>query len=120
MTARYVMVSRDDETLICERCLLAESAWLRVRGLLGRDDLPEGDGILLRPASSIHMFFMRFPIDAVFLDRELNVLRIRAGLAPWRVAAKRRACSVLELPAGSCARRGVHEGDRLRIKLREC
>ena len=62
--------------------MLAESLWLRMRGLLGRDQLADGEGLLLRPASSIHMFFMRFPIDAVFLDRELNVLRVRAELAP--------------------------------------
>ena len=59
------------------------------------------------------MFFMRFPIDAVFLDRELRVLRVAAALKPWRMASKRGAKAVLELPAGRCARVGVTEGDRL-------
>jgi uncharacterized membrane protein (UPF0127 family) len=61
------------------------------------------------------MFFMRFPIDAVFLDRELRVLRVAADVKPWRVASKRGAKSVLELPAGRCARVGVCEGDVLTL-----
>jgi uncharacterized membrane protein (UPF0127 family) len=59
------------------------------------------------------MFFMRFPIDAAFVDRDLRVLRVKANLTPWRIASKRGAKAVLELPAGTCERRGVVEGDRL-------
>jgi uncharacterized membrane protein (UPF0127 family) len=86
-----------------------------MKGLLGRGDLPRGEGILLSPASSIHMAFMRFPIDAVFLAHDLTVLKVVRDLAPWRMASKRRAHSVLELPAGTCERSGVREGDRLTI-----
>ena len=64
-------------------------------------------GILLRPASSIHMAFMRFPIDAVFLARDLTVLKVVNDLAPWRMASKLRAHSVLELPAGTCERNEI-------------
>ena len=99
--------------MLCERSLLADGPWLRMKGLLGRADLPDGEGILLRPASSIHMFFMRFGIDAVFLTRDLTVLRVVSNLAPWRMAAKRGAYAVLELPRGTCAAKGVLEGDRL-------
>ena len=93
--------------------MVADSYWLRLRGLLGRSGLDDEEGILLRPASSIHMFFMRFAIDAVFLDRELRVLKIAAQLRPWRMASKRGARSVLELPAGRCEHTGLREGDRL-------
>ena len=82
-------------------------------GLARPGSLDEDEGILLQPGGSIHMFFMRFPIDAVFLDRELRVLRVAADLKPWRMASKRGAKAVLELPAGRCARAGVREGDRL-------
>jgi uncharacterized protein len=84
-----------------------------MRGLLGRKSLPSGQGILLRPASSVHTAFMRFAIDAVFLDRELRVLKVAADLRPWRTAARRKAHAVLELPAGEAARRGLEPGDRL-------
>ena len=81
---------------------------------LGRD-LPAGSGLLIRPTNSIHTFFMRYPIDAVFLDREDRVLRVASELAPWRLAAARRARSVLELAAGECARRGLEPGDALEL-----
>src|ERR1700726_339790 len=89
-----------------------------MRGLIGREGLPAGEGLLLSPAPSIHTAFMRFSIDALFLDRDLRVLDIVESLPPWRVAVKRRARSVLELPAGECARRGVEVGDRLELRER--
>lgn len=98
---------------MCERCLLAETALTRMRGLLGRRELPTGDGILLKPASSVHMAFMRFAIDAVFLDADLRVVKIAADLRPWRAAAARGAKSVLEIASGESARRGLSVGDRL-------
>jgi hypothetical protein len=86
-----------------------------MRGLLGRDELEQGEGLLLRPASSIHTFFMRFPIDAVFLDRELAVVGIEDSITPWRAASQRGAKAVLELPAGESSRRGLAVGDRLML-----
>src|ERR687887_277481 len=74
-----------------------------MRGLLGRGGLERGEGLLLQPAGSIHTFFMRFPIDAVFLDRGLRVVGLAPELAPWRLAARRHAHSVLELAAGGKA-----------------
>src|SRR4051794_41265626 len=84
-----------------------------MKGLLGRGSLPSGEGILLKPASSVHMAFMRFAIDAVFLDRDMRVVKIASDLRPWRMAAARGAKSVLEIAAGEAARRGLSEGDRL-------
>ena len=94
---------------------MAATPLTRLRGLLGRKSLPSGEGILLRPAGSIHTFFMRFAIDAVFLDEDLRVLRIAADLRPWRAAGKRGAKAVLELPAGECARRGLEVGEQIRF-----
>ena len=113
MARTFSTVLTGDGNVVCENCLIAGSPWLRAKGLLGRRDLPEGEGILLRPASSIHMAFMRFPIDAVFLARDLTVLKVVNDLAPWRMASKLRAHSVLELPAGTCERNEIREGDRL-------
>jgi uncharacterized protein len=107
------VVQKEDGTVVCARCLVADSALARSKGLLGRAALDEDEGILLRPGGSIHMFFMRFAIDAVFLDRDMRVLRVAADLKPWRMASKRGAKAVLELPAGRCDRAGVQEGERL-------
>jgi uncharacterized membrane protein (UPF0127 family) len=101
--------------VVCEECLVAATPFTRLRGLLGRSSLPSGEGILLRPAASIHTFFMRFAIDAVFLDADLRVVGITADLRPWRAAGKRGAKAVLELPAGECARRGLEVGDQIRF-----
>jgi uncharacterized protein len=66
--------------------------------------------MLLRPASSIHTAFMRFPIDAVFLDRSDRVVKVASDLRPWRMAACRGARTVLELGAGEAARHGLRPG----------
>jgi uncharacterized membrane protein (UPF0127 family) len=105
-----VALANDDGHVVCERCLLAETSFARMRGLLGRSGLPSGEGMLLRPASSIHTAFMRFPIDAVFLDRADRVVKVAADLRPWRMAACRGARTVLELAAGEAARRGLRPG----------
>ena len=102
--------------MVCERCTVAATPLRRLKGLLGRAGLEPGEGLLIRPTSSIHMFFMRFPIDALFLDRELVVRKVVPELKPWRVAAARRAKSVVELAAGEAARRGVAAGDRLALE----
>ena len=100
-------------TVVCERCEVAESALARMRGLLGRSGLEPGTGMLIDAAPSVHMFFMRFPIDVVFLDRDRKVVGVRHGLRPWRVAGARRAVAALELPAGAAAAAGVEQGDVL-------
>jgi uncharacterized membrane protein (UPF0127 family) len=111
-----VTLERQDGSPVCERCLLAETPLARLRGLLGRAGLEQGEGILLRPASSIHMWFMRFAIDAVFLDREGNVLRVVERLRPWRVAACLGAKAVIELRAGECERVRLEAGDRVVVR----
>jgi uncharacterized protein len=108
-------LERQDGSPVCERCLLAETPLTRVKGLLGRRDLPIGEGIFIRPGSSIHMFFMRFPIDAVWVDKELTVVGVSSEVRPWRIAACKGAKGVFELPAGEAARRGVEVGDKLAL-----
>src|SRR5215210_9414806 len=110
---REVTLKRENGDVVCDRCVVADSPVSRMRGLLGRSELAPGEGILLRPASSIHTWFMRFPIDAVFLDRELRVVGISDDLKPWKTAGQRGAKAVLELPAGESARRGLKTGDLL-------
>lgn len=108
-----VTLRRPDGTVVCGRCVVASSPWRRMRGLLGRRELGTGEGILLRPASAIHCWFMRFAIDAVFLDEDLVVLKVAPDVQPWRMRSHRGAKAVLEVAAGEAARRGVEVGDQL-------
>jgi uncharacterized protein len=105
-----VALANGEGAVVCEHCLLAETVFARLRGLLGRSGLSAGEGMLLRPAASVHTAFMRFPIDAVFLDREDRIVKVAADLRPWRAAGCRGSRTVLELPAGEAARQGLRPG----------
>jgi uncharacterized protein len=108
-------LKRDDGTVVCERCTIADNPLRRMRGLLGRDGLESGEGLLLRPASAVHTYFMRFPIDVVFLDRSLVVVGISDSVDPWQARSRKGAKAVLELPAGESVRRGLAVGDQLEL-----
>jgi uncharacterized membrane protein (UPF0127 family) len=109
-----VEVTREtDRSAVCERCLVADRMTSRMRGLLGRRALAPGDGMVIRPAPSIHTFFMRFPIDAIFLARNGDVLKVANEVKPWRIRSARNAHAVLELAAGEAKVRNVSTGDRL-------
>jgi uncharacterized protein len=119
LVGRRKPVLRADGLVVCERCIVADSPLPRMRGLLGRRNLSSDEGVLLRPAGSIHTFFMRFPIDAVFLDREQRVVRVVPNLRPWRTAGVRKARAVLELAAGEAARVGMTPGSALRLEVND-
>ena len=109
-------LTREDGTEVATHVTIAGSVWSRFVGLMGRRELPAGHGLCIRPCSSIHMFFMRFPLDAVFVDADGRVLRIYAGIRPWRATwFVRGAKACLELPAGTCAERGVAVGALLEL-----
>jgi uncharacterized protein len=109
--ARSGRIRTTDGTLVCERCEVPRGTFARMRGLLGRNGLEPGHGMLIDSAPTVHTFFMRFAIDVVFLDRDWKVVGIRHALRPWRVAGARRAVAALELPAGTATSVGVAEGD---------
>jgi uncharacterized membrane protein (UPF0127 family) len=102
-----------DGTVVCPRCHLAVSPLARMKGLLGRASLDPDEGMLFRPGGSIHMFFMRFSIDAVFCTRDLEVVDVVRGLRPWRIASRRGAKVVIELAEGAAA--GLGPGDHLSL-----
>jgi uncharacterized membrane protein (UPF0127 family) len=99
--------------VVCGTCHVANRPHTRMRGVIGWRRLGRGEGVLLQPCSSVHTAFVRFPIDAVFLDDEMKVVSVRSELKPWRLAWKRGARAVLELASGECDRLGVRPGDRL-------
>lgn len=114
-TKLIINLTRDRPICVGE---LADGPLLRMRGLLGREGLPAGEGMLITPAPGIHTAFMRFPIDALFLDRSMRIIDIVERLRPWRMASRRQAHAVLELSAGECSRQGVEVGDRLALRER--
>ncbi len=112
-------INRTRQTVLCERLETADSLAEQSRGLLGRSGLEPGSGMLfvsgrLAPFMWMHMFFMRFPIDIVFLDHNDRVLRINHRLKPWRVSSLvPRARKALEIEAGAAARSATAPGDQI-------
>lgn len=86
-------------------------------GLIGRKELPPGEGLWLPFCSGVHTLFVRFPIDVVLLDSEMQVLALVRDLKPWRATRLfRKARHALELPAGAIAAAGIDLGDRLTLR----
>lgn len=101
-------------TVVGQRIRVARSLRDRTVGLLSTERLDPGEGLWIERASSIHMWFMRYPIDAVFVDGDGRVTKIVANLRPWRVVWwARGARDCLELPAGAAAAAQTEVGDLL-------
>ncbi len=100
-------------TELVRKAEVADNPWTRFRGLMLRAPLGNGEGLVIKPCSSIHMMFMRFAIDAVFFDRDGRVTRVARGVRPWVGLAfgGKGARGVIELPAGAAAT--VEPGDEL-------
>ena len=103
------------KTVLSYRTFQATSFGDRLRGMIGRDFAQNGFEAMVFPScSSIHTFFMTFPIDVVFLGADNTVLKTHPGCRPWRPVVRcRGAQSVIELPAGALAHTGTLPGDRL-------
>lgn len=100
----------------------ARSHWSRLRGLMftNAESFPAGNGLWISPSHGIHTFAMRFPIDAVYLDREKCVVHLAPSLPAWRIArVLAKATSVLELPAGTLRDTGTNLGDEIEIRAGE-
>jgi len=106
-------------TVLATRLEAAHTGPTRRRGLLGRDGLERGEGLWIAPCESVHTFFMRFPIDLVYLDRERRIKKARSAVGPWRLSACLSAHSILELPAGTIRETQTERGDTLEIAAAE-
>jgi uncharacterized membrane protein (UPF0127 family) len=103
-----------------EQCVVptvwhAATPWARLRGLLGRKPLEPAamEGLLIEPCASVHTFWMDYPLDLIFLDRNNRVLTICENVAPWSARASRGARKALELVAGSVAVFEPRSGEEL-------
>ena len=98
-------------TTLATRLQVAGSGSTRRKGLLGRERLAPGEGLWIVPCESVHTFFMRFPIDLVYLDRKNRIRKLRSAVVPWRLSACFTAHSILELPAGVIQASQTGRGD---------
>jgi uncharacterized membrane protein (UPF0127 family) len=103
----------EDGRVVCGRVEVARSLGARTKGLLGRGHLDPGEGLLIEKTSSIHTWFMRFPMDAVYLDKNMKVKRIVPAIKPYRISWAPGARFVLELAAGEAERARIEVGGRL-------
>ena len=94
---------------------VADSAAKRNKGLLGRESLAPGEGLWIRPCEAVHTFWMRFPIDLVYLDRKRRIRKLVSEVPPWRLSGCLTAHSVLELPAGTIRDTRTQRGDTLKF-----
>lgn len=103
------------DQVLGERIGVADGWWSRLRGLLGRPPLGEGEGLLIVPSKGVHMYGMKYAIDVLMLDGERRVVAAFPGLEPGRrTPLFKRARYALELPAGAIEESGTREGDVLR------
>ena len=102
-------------TVLGDAVDLADTSAKRRTGLLKHEKLEPGEGLWIVPCESVHTFFMKFPIDLLYLDRRHKVRKARSAVRPWRLSACLLAHSVLELPAGTVAQSGTQAGDELVI-----
>lgn len=107
------LVERGTGRVVVARVGRTTNALERMRGLLGRPSPAPGAGLLISPCGAVHTAGMAYPIDVVFLDRELRVCKLVAGLVPWRTAACRGARHTLELGGGSLAGLALAPDQRL-------
>ncbi|HET8630108.1 MAG TPA: DUF192 domain-containing protein [Thermomicrobiales bacterium] len=114
------VVNESRGSVVAEAAEVARTWWARGKGLLGRRALPEGAGLVIEPCSSIHTWFMAFPIDVAFVAADGRVVRTAHAVRPWRVGPiARGARYVVELPAGTLARTGTEVDDRLALEAQE-
>lgn len=120
---KYVKITNGrDESLVADRVRVADGFWQRFRGLMLTPEPTEGEGLLLSPCNSIHMMFMLYPIDAIFLDAGLKIKALYEKLPPWIGLSRlhRDVSSVLELRSGTINKIGVRVDDVLRMERTEC
>lgn len=116
MAEQTKVVNERSGAVLAESLVAADDSQSRRKGWLGRRTPPVGEAIWIVPSEAIHCFFMHFPIDVIFLDRDLRVLALRRAVKPWRIAACWRAHSVMEFPEGVIDATGTATGDKIVLR----
>ena len=111
-----VLVNATKKTVVSDNCHFANTVLKRMVGLLNRGQFDKGEGLLLDRCYGIHTFGMRFPIDVLFLDKDLCVIRAVKALPPYRTCVVKKSVYVLEVPVGALETSRTSEGDQIQIR----
>lgn len=111
-----VLVNATKKTVVSDNCHFANTVLKRMVGLLNRGQFGTGEGLLLDRCYGIHTFGMRFPIDVLFLDKDLHVIRAVKALPPYRTCIVKKSVYVLEVPVGALDASHTGEGDQIQIR----
>ncbi|MFH0867967.1 MAG: DUF192 domain-containing protein [Candidatus Woesearchaeota archaeon] len=110
------IVNKTKNTILAEKAEIANTPLKRMKGLLDKVALEHGEGLIIKPCSSIHTFFMRFCIDVIFLDRNNRVVALTESLSPWRLfGSALKGRMVIELPSGTIAKAKTSINDTIEI-----
>lgn len=110
------MRNQTRDTVLGRSIEMADTSAKRRTGLLKHEKLEPGEGLWIVPCESVHTFFMKFPIDLVYLDKKRKVRKVRKAVPAWRLSACLTAHSILELPAGTIEASGTEAGDLIEIE----
>lgn len=110
------VINISKNTVLGDRVALADSFISRLFGLVLRHSLPEGEGLIIKPCNSIHMFFMKFSIDLLFVDKDDTIVYLVEEMKPWKISKViLNSYYVIELPSGVIAKTRTEIGDKLEI-----
>ncbi len=110
---RLVRLNGAQQELLLPVLEVTESAWERMKGLLGTQPLTAEQGLWIEPCNSVHTFFMGYPLDVVYVDRQRRVCHRVEALKPWRCSAAFKAAAVIEMQVGQIQRNNIQVGDQL-------
>ncbi|MEI8012172.1 MAG: DUF192 domain-containing protein [Candidatus Omnitrophota bacterium] len=111
-----IIKNLNNKMVLCTRAEIAKTPFVRARGLLGRTIFEKGQGLVITACNSIHMFFMKFSIDAVFINQQGIVVGLVKNIKPNRISAIYwNASSVIELPAGTITHTAINLGDQIQM-----
>ena len=112
-----MIVNVTRNTIIASHIKIARNPWASMKGLIGVSDFPQGEALVIEHCQSIHMFFMKYPIDVIFCDRQDKVAGLCAGIKPFCLSPVFfRASYAIELPVGNIDASKTRMGDQIQVQ----
>jgi len=116
----YNLFNKSKNCLIASKALVADNLFLRLKGLMFRDSMEREEALIFYHTPSIHTFFMRFPIEVIFLDKKMQVKEIYQELGPRKIIFSASSSIVIELSAFKTSNQTLEIGDILELKPKQC